>query len=622
MTWMRILKQMRGAEKTAADPLVDSPLKPPGQGSGGTRPLPQGLSALGADFPPGSETPFSILGLNMPGLWYWHLGLALCAAVMAGYLGFSGAALQATLSPVSVLVAAGLGLLMAGRKTPDAAVALLWSWGIGGACASGFAGGTQGPATLFCLLPLAAATVIGGARQVIIGASLSVLAAGLSVLVGLLATAPVQGEASFVLSSFALIVTLLALSAGLVPLLRQPKFSPLALEKAPSLPARVVFRPSPDLEARLEHLAFVLEGQPHLILLLDDTGRVEDLFGTAPSGVTGADLRSGSLLDLTALEGQQALILALHQAQRLGEAEAGFIPLKAPDRFLAIVFRKIGPKRFVAVLRDAVVQHAREAALDAARQAAEEMSQGKTRFLANMSHELRTPLNSILGFSDIMRNQMMGELSERYVDYARMVHESGRHLLDLINDLLDLSKIEAQRYHLSRDVFDARDPITLALKLVRVQAHEAKLHVRAMMPPHPIMVDADPRALRQITLNLISNALKFSPEAGSISVSLFALDGQLVLSVADTGVGIPPEDLKRIGRPYEQAGDALSRAQGTGLGLSLVRALAGLHGGEMTMESQLGEGTVVSVRLPVLTEAAEDTQPNLPLSDPSEPGRA
>ncbi len=248
--------------------------------------------------------------------------------------------------------------------------------------------------------------------------------------------------------------------------------------------------------------------------------------------------------------------------------------------------------------------HARLAEAEAARDAAEADARGKMRFLANVSHELRTPLNAIMGFSDIMRSRLFGDLTPRYAEYAELIHEGGSHLLDLINDVLDVSKIEADKYVLSHEDFDACEAVQAVARLMRQQADEAGVQLRAVLPPEPLDVVADRRALKQIVLNLVSNALKFTPSGGSISVSLSASAGALEIAVADTGVGIAPEDLERLGRPYEQAGDPAGRNRGTGLGLSLVKALAALHGGEMVLESRLGEGTAVSVRLPVLAPAS------------------
>ena len=237
---------------------------------------------------------------------------------------------------------------------------------------------------------------------------------------------------------------------------------------------------------------------------------------------------------------------------------------------------------------------------------ARDSAAARTRFLAHMSHELRTPLNAVIGFSDIMRTRLFGPLPERYAEYAQLIHESGEHLLDVINDVLDLAKTEAGRYELRRDVFDARDALNGALRLTRVQADEAGVYLRGVLPPTPLMVDADSRALKQMALNLLSNALKFTPRGGGVVATLAAVEGEAQLVVADTGVGIAPAELERLGRPFEQ-GEAAAGRQGTGLGLSLVRAFAGLHGGDMRIESRLGAGTTVTVRLPVLADAQSST---------------
>jgi cell cycle sensor histidine kinase DivJ len=274
-------------------------------------------------------------------------------------------------------------------------------------------------------------------------------------------------------------------------------------------------------------------------------------------------------------------------------------------------------RSLAAIVGDLSAGRAREAQLEAAAREAQDLNAGKSRFLANMSHELRTPLNAVIGFSDIMRSQMFGPLGEKYLEYVGLIHESGGHLLDLINDLLDMSKIEAHRYELSREVFDAREPVAGAMRLTRGQADAARVALRGELPPSPVRVVADARALKQIVLNLVANAVKFTPAGGEITVTLVAEGGDLVLAVADTGVGIAPDDLERLGGPYEQAGGAAQKAMGAGLGLSLVRAFSELHGGDMTIASTLGEGTRVAIRLPVLLppEPARLPLAALPLGD-------
>lgn len=260
-------------------------------------------------------------------------------------------------------------------------------------------------------------------------------------------------------------------------------------------------------------------------------------------------------------------------------------------------------EKLAALTAQVAALESAKAAVEARSAKSEETLKARSRFLANMSHELRTPLNAILGFSEVMKTRMFGDLLPKYVEYAELIHESGRHLMDLINDVLDMSKIEAERFALNLDTFDARDAVNAALRLMRVQAEEAGVNLRGVLPNQPVLVHADRRALKQITLNLVSNALKFTPRGGHVTVNAVALEGLFELAVADTGVGIAPEDVKRLGRPFEQAGDMADQARGTGLGLSLVKAFAELHGGDMSIESQLGEGTAVLVRMPVLAPA-------------------
>jgi cell cycle sensor histidine kinase DivJ len=195
-------------------------------------------------------------------------------------------------------------------------------------------------------------------------------------------------------------------------------------------------------------------------------------------------------------------------------------------------------------------------------------------------------------------------MADRYTEYAELIHESGSHLLELINDVLDMSKIEAERFELAREEFDVRDAVSAVLRLMRGQAERAGVTLRGVLPADPLEADADRRALKQITLNLISNALKFTPRGGQVTVTAQAAGDMLELVVTDSGVGIAPADLERLGRPFEQAGDAAQRAAGSGLGLSLVRAFAALHGGEMTIESAVGDGTTVAVRMPILIQDA------------------
>jgi two-component system cell cycle sensor histidine kinase PleC len=233
---------------------------------------------------------------------------------------------------------------------------------------------------------------------------------------------------------------------------------------------------------------------------------------------------------------------------------------------------------------------------------AEAANASKTAFLANMSHELRTPLNAILGFSEIIAEECFGPVgNERYRDYAGDIHASGAHLLSLINDLLDIAKIEAGRMEISPHPLEAGRTFEIALKLIGCKAGEKRQSLTIHVDPHAPPLHADERALKQILINLVSNAVKFTPEGGRIEVEASAArDGGFRILVRDNGPGIPRDKLDKIFAPFSQVDNRYDRqAGGTGLGLALVRGLAELHGGRAWLESEFGHGTTAYVVLPV-----------------------
>ena len=236
---------------------------------------------------------------------------------------------------------------------------------------------------------------------------------------------------------------------------------------------------------------------------------------------------------------------------------------------------------------------------EAAKQRAEAASLSKSQFLANMSHELRTPLNAIIGFSDMMKSQLLGPIgAPRYIEYAKDINSSGTHLLALINDVLDMSKIEAGRYTIHPEPIDGAELMRSCMRLVRVRAAESGVSL-GIGAAQELPLQADARALKQVLLNLLTNAIKFTPSGGRVSLSAGRERDGVVFRVVDTGVGISAEDLPRIGRRFEQVDNALTRkGEGTGLGLALSRALVELHGGVLDIDSTLGKGTTVSVWLP------------------------
>jgi len=238
---------------------------------------------------------------------------------------------------------------------------------------------------------------------------------------------------------------------------------------------------------------------------------------------------------------------------------------------------------------------------------AEAANQAKSEFLANMSHELRTPLNAINGFSEIMSAEMFGPLGDpRYKGYAADILKSGQHLLSLINDILDMAKIEAGKLTLHYETVSLKDICDDALRLMRGKIQEAGLTATLDAPELPD-VEADHRGLKQVLLNLISNAVKFTPEGGSIVVALSQPDPHHVrVAVTDTGIGIAPEDIDRLARPFEQVeGQHSKTTQGTGLGLALTKSLIEMHGGQLALESEPGRGTTVSFVMPMRRPAQD-----------------
>ena len=221
-----------------------------------------------------------------------------------------------------------------------------------------------------------------------------------------------------------------------------------------------------------------------------------------------------------------------------------------------------------------------------------------------MSHELRTPLNAINGFSEIMLSEMFGALGDaRYKEYAKDIHNSGQHLLALINDILDMSKIEAGKMTLRFDPMSLQDVTEDAVRLIRNRAEAAGLQLLVDFPHLP-EIDADYRAVKQVLLNLLSNAVKFTPKGGRVTVRAEArrdmVGERLRISVQDTGIGIAKEDLARLARPFEQVETQHAKTQaGTGLGLALTKSLVELHGGTLEMQSLPGHGTTVSFTLPI-----------------------
>jgi signal transduction histidine kinase len=241
-----------------------------------------------------------------------------------------------------------------------------------------------------------------------------------------------------------------------------------------------------------------------------------------------------------------------------------------------------------------------ESALATSLAMVEEVSVSKSRFLAHMSHELRTPLNAIIGFSDVMKTQMFGELSPRYLDYADKIHASGAHLHDLINDVLDLSRVEAGKHEIFEEEVEPVKIVETCLAMMSARAREGQVELMVSMPERLPALRADPRAMKQVLLNLLSNAIKYTPKGGSVMTSVEQDARGLSVKVTDTGCGISEAALAKVFDPFQRGDSMVARKiEGSGLGLAISRKLMELHGGALTLASKLGVGTAATAVFPI-----------------------
>ncbi len=287
----------------------------------------------------------------------------------------------------------------------------------------------------------------------------------------------------------------------------------------------------------------------------------------------------------------------------------------ANGRVIDIFHQPLAAGGSIATYEDVSETYQAEVELRAAKDEAEVASRAKSDFLAGVSHELRTPLNAIIGFSEVMQNEMFGPSGDNhYQEYASDIHDSGHHLLSLINDILDLSKIEAGKFELHETYVAVTDTIEAALRLVGQRAEKAGVGLVRAVAPHLPRLYADGRALKQVLLNLLTNAVKFTPQDGRVTIGAdLGPGGDLLLTVADSGVGMSAEDLEQALTPFGQAESGIAREQeGTGLGLPLSKHLVELHGGSLTIESKPGAGTTVHATFPAerLRHGAENGAEN------------
>lgn len=332
-------------------------------------------------------------------------------------------------------------------------------------------------------------------------------------------------------------------------------------------------------------------------------------------GTPAARLTGHGLFDRVHVADRPAYLTALSDAARGSEQRSVEFRLRRDTArgqsnsadFIWVEMRcrlleQVSPEtEVVAVMRDITDRKVQEQALELARTAAEQADASKTRFLATMSHELRTPLNAIIGFSEmIVHEEAMMLDTARRREYAQLINDSGQHLLSVVNGILDMSKMETGNFEISPEPFAPRAALLHCCNLLALKARDNGVDLITRASEDLPVMNGDPRAFKQIALNLITNAIKFTERGGSVTVSASVEGPRLMLSVTDTGVGIAAEDLARIGDPFFQAGKTYQRKhEGTGLGLSIVKGLVGLHDGEMNVQSTVGEGTTVTVALPL-----------------------
>ncbi len=366
------------------------------------------------------------------------------------------------------------------------------------------------------------------------------------------------------------------------------------------------------------------------------SGAVEFISPAAEAmlGTPGARLTGHGLFDRVHVADRPAYLTALSDAARGSEQRSVEFRLRRdavrgqnPSAdFIWVEMRcrpleQVSPEAdVVAVMRDVTDRKIQEQALEMARTAAEQADASKTRFLATMSHELRTPLNAIIGFSEmIVHEEAMMLDAARRREYAQLINDSGQHLLSVVNGILDMSKMETGNFEISPEPFAPRAALLHCCNLLALKARDNGVDLITRAAEDLPMMNGDPRAFKQIALNLITNAIKFTERGGSVTVSAAVEGSRLMLSVTDTGVGIAAEDLARIGDPFFQAGKTYQRKhEGTGLGLSIVKGLVGLHNGEMNVQSRVGEGTTVAVTLPLDFAPSLTTSNNVATLKPAE----
>jgi cell cycle sensor histidine kinase DivJ len=436
---------------------------------------------------------------------------------------------------------------------------------------------------------------------------------------------------------------------GLVPLVPEPPLSPMLLALigagsaalyAAGLAVTVQLiqsRSEAAVEVSEERYRLIAENATDLITRHDERGRVlfASLAARALLGLPASKLRGDGLFERVHVADRPAYLTALSRCyadnepiavefrirREVPQGEDGYVWVEMRCRPLRSDSAQAMPfsAGVLAGTRDISERKAQEAELLRARDEAESASRAKSQFLANMSHELRTPLNAVIGFSEILNRELFGAMGEqRYRDYARLIHESGEHLLNVVNDILDMSKIEAGKFKIVKEPFEVALLVNSCAEIMRHAAEKKEIALSTLVPADLPELVADKRACKQMLLNVISNAIKFTDTGGWVQVSATAEKDMLVLAVADNGIGISEHDLPKLGNPFVQADTSYDRSyEGAGLGLSVVKGLARLHGGRLEIASKLGHGTTATITLPRETSPsviAEDVKPRAKMS--------
>ena len=386
-----------------------------------------------------------------------------------------------------------------------------------------------------------------------------------------------------------------------------------ATEEAPATPTSAPVQPATpqEADARLEELRTIIDTATDGVVIIGNDGKVRSISRPAEAlfGVDGFNLVGQPFASLFAIESQKAAADYLASLAENGVASVlndgrEVIGREAQGRFIPL-FMTIGrlphDSGFCAVLRDITQWKRAEENLTEARTQAERASSSKTEFLARVSHEIRTPLNAIIGFSELMMDEKFGPIgNERYKDYLRDINKSGNHVLDLVNDLLDITKIEAGQQEMSYEAVSLNEALSEAVAMMQPQANRERVIIRSSFASRLPEVVADLRSIRQIALNLLSNAIRYTPAGGQVIVSTaYETSGDIVMRVRDTGIGMAAAEIEQALKPFRQI-NALKRPRGdgTGLGLPLTKAMVEANRARLAIHSAPGEGTLVEVTFP------------------------